>query len=67
MKVDKQAKTKKQRNFTGVVGILLLFVVASIGYSTYVVYFGTEGVAPKLMLIPQAVFAVVELVKRFSK
>lgn len=67
MKVDKQSKPKKQRNFNGVVGILLLFVVASIAYSTYVVALGTEGYIPKVMLLPQAAWVVVELIKRFTK
>lgn len=67
MKVDKQAKIKKQRDYSGLVGILVLFVVASIAYSTYVVALGTDGYIPKVMLVPQTAWAVVELIKRFTK
>ena len=37
-------------------GILMLFVAVSILYANYVVYFGTEGLIPKLMLIPSTLF-----------
>lgn len=65
---DKPAKVKKNINFKAkTIGIVELFTVASIGFSTYVVYFGTTGVTPKLLLVPQAVWAVVVLTKKFVK
>lgn len=37
-------------------GVLMLFVVVSILYANYVVFFGTEGLIPKLMLVPSTLF-----------
>lgn len=51
----------------GLGGIVMAFVVASISYSTYVVYFGTTGIVPKALLIPQAVFATVLVIYKFAK
>lgn len=48
-------------------GIVELFTVASVGFSTYVVYFGTTNLAPKVLLIPQAVWAAIILTKKFTK
>lgn len=47
--------------------LLTLLVVASIGYSTYMVYFGTHDTTSKLLLIPQVVYAVIVLLDKFSK
>jgi hypothetical protein len=60
-------KTKKPRDFSGIVGLLLLFVVASIAYSTSVIVMGTTGPIPLIMVAPQALFALYTLVKRFTK
>lgn len=35
----------------------MLFVVLSIGFSSYMVYFGTDNLVAKVMLIPQIAFA----------
>lgn len=48
------------------VGVFQLFVLASIAYSTYVVYLGTDGTAPKVMLIPQALWATLLAVQKFT-
>lgn len=48
-------------------GVFMAFVVASVAYSTYVVYAGTTGLAPKLMLIPQALFAGIIVLYKFAK
>lgn len=48
-------------------GILMLFVMASIVYANYVVFFGTEGLIPKLMLIPSTLFVAGFLVYKASK
>ena len=51
----------------GIWGVLLLFVLASIAYSTYMVCLGTDGDIPKLMVIPQAAFAVLIALYKFAK
>jgi hypothetical protein len=48
-------------------GIFMAFVVASVAYSTYVVFAGTTGLAPKLMLVPQAVFATLVVLYKFAR
>lgn len=48
-------------------GILMLFVMASIVYANYVVFFGTEGLIPKLMLIPSTLFVAGFLVYKAAK
>lgn len=68
MKKEKNTTApKKERNFSKITGILQLFVLVSVAYSTYVVYLGTEGIAPKVMLVPQAIFAAVIAVQKFTK
>lgn len=51
----------------GIWGIALLFVCASIGYANYVVFFGTEGLVPKLMLVPSSLFVTAFLVLKAAK
>lgn len=51
----------------GIFGILMLFVIASIAYSTYMVALGTQGLVPKIMLVPQVTFAVIVALYKFSK
>lgn len=65
-KTNEATKAKKNINFN-LVGLLQLFVLASIAYSTYVVYLGTDGIAPKVMLIPQALWATLLAVQKFTK
>lgn len=48
-------------------GILMLFVAVSIMYANYVVFFGTEGVIPKAMLIPSTLFVAGFLVYKAAK
>lgn len=50
-----------------IIGIMQLFAVASIAYSTVVIAIGTEGVVPLVMVAPQAVLAVVIAINKFSK
>mgnify|MGYP006359308225 CR=1 FL=1 len=66
-KYKKDEGVKTPRDFSKLTGMLQLFVLASIGYSTYIVFLGTDGIAPKVMLIPQAVFAVVLAIQKFTK
>jgi hypothetical protein len=64
---SKPAKPAKKRISYNVVGLLQIFVVVSIAYSTYIVALGTEGYAPKVMLIPQTLYAALLFVNKFSK
>jgi hypothetical protein len=66
------AKPAKKNNTQGipvhgVMGLALLFVVASIVYANYVVFFGTQGLIPKLMLIPSSIFVLAFLVHKSVK
>lgn len=67
MSKTKEPKVKKERNFSVIMGIMQLFVVASIAYSTAVIAMGTEGYIPLALVVPQALWAICTLVKRFSK
>lgn len=67
MSKEKTNTPKKSRNIKAdTIGILQLFVLASIAYSTYVVFLGTDGIAPKVMLIPQALWATLLAVQKFT-
>lgn len=61
-KVEKQPK-----DFSKALNLLLLLVVLSIAFSTYVVYFGTTSMTAKIMLVPQALFAAIVAVRQFTK
>jgi isoprenylcysteine carboxyl methyltransferase (ICMT) family protein YpbQ len=62
-----RVKKNKTNKNTELVGILLVFVFVSILYSTYVVYMGTQGWEPKVMLLPQAGAAAYLLFYKFTK
>jgi hypothetical protein len=64
---EKQPKVKKPRDFTAIIGLLQLFVVASIGYTTAVIALGTDGYIPLVLTTPQVLWAVIILIKRFTK
>jgi len=68
-KTTKEApKPKKNRNINiKVTGIAMLFVLASIVFSSFVVYNGTTGIEYKVLLIPQMLFAAVIAIKQFTK
>ena len=50
-----------------VTGIAMLFVLASIVFSTFVVYTGTTEIEYKILLVPQALFAAVIAIRQFTK
>jgi hypothetical protein len=50
-----------------ILGIGQLLVVVSIIYSTAIVMIGVNSAESKILLVPQAVFALAILVKAFSK
>ena len=62
-----QKKFEREQQLRGILGIGLLFVVVSIIYSTYIIFNGISSTASKVMIIPQATFAVLILYKAFSK
>ena len=63
----KKAAKITNNKANGIIGLLMLLVVLSIAYSTYVVWFGTTGLTAKILLAPQLVFAAVILIKKFNK
>lgn len=65
----KPARQLKKDNNTklNTVGLLQVFVLVSIVYSTYVVAMGTDGYIPKVMLVPQALYAGYLLVVKFMR
>lgn len=67
-KSEKDSNKKSKKNYkNGIIGILQLFAVASIAYSTIVIGIGTEGVVPLIMVTPQAILAVVIAINKFVK
>lgn len=65
----KKITKKNRKSFKGfgfgILGMLLLLVVMSIAYSSYIVWFGTTGVMPKVLLAPQLIFAAAVLIAVF--
>jgi len=50
-----------------IIGLALVFTVVSIAYSSYIVWFGTTGVVPKVMIAPQMVLAAGLVIWKFTK
>jgi hypothetical protein len=63
----KTSKKSKNNSKSVIIGILQLFAVASITYSTVVIAIGTEGYIPLVMVAPQAILALVLLINKFIK
>lgn len=63
----KQIELIRAQQKRGILGIGLLLVVVSIAYSTLVIIAGVDGPISKIILLPQALFALVTLLKAFSK
>jgi len=60
--------TKSKKNYqSSIIGIMQLFAVASIAYSTVVIAIGTEGYLPLILVAPQAILAVAIAINKFSK
>ena len=67
-KSEVKTTSKKANSFNvGIIGLSMLFVIASIAYTTTVIWLGTEGYISKVLTAPQVIFAVTVLVKRFTK
>jgi len=52
---------------TGVYGVAILFVCVSILYANYIVFFGTEGLLSKVVLLPSTLFVAGFLVYKSLK
>lgn len=63
----KTPKKSKKNYKSSIMGIMQLFAVASIAYSTVVIALGTEGVLPLVLVAPQAILAVAIAINKFSK
>lgn len=63
----KTPKKSKAVSKNAIIGIMQLFAVASIAYSTVVIALGTEGVLPLVLVAPQAILAVAIAINKFSK
>lgn len=61
----KKASPKGNSKYDSMIGMLQVFVVVSIAYSTYIVALGTEGYIPKAMLVPQALYAGLLVICKF--
>lgn len=70
-KTNDKTETKEAKGFggnlRGIIGIVLLLGVLSIGYSTTVIVMGTDGWIPIVMVVPQSVLAVAIAAWKFSK
>lgn len=62
----KKAAKNTNNKANDIIGLLLLLVVLSIAFSSYTVWFGTDGWVFKAFLAPQMLFALVVLIKKFS-
>ena len=58
---------KEPRNYNAILGVLRLFVVASIAYTSTVIIMGTDGITPIALTVPQILWATIILIKQFSK
>jgi len=65
MKKIKEPKAPK--DYKKFKGMIQLFVLVSVSYSTYIVFLGTSGITPKVMLIPQALYATFVAINKFTK
>lgn len=57
----------KNKTDINIVGILELFVCASIGFMAFIVITGLEDPISKLLTVPALVWAAVKLVTKFTK
>lgn len=65
---DKAQKPKRNINLKKATsGVFELFVVASVAYSSTVIWLGTDGYISKILVIPAMLWATLKLVQRFAK
>lgn len=66
-KVKKDSAKAKTSFVRGILGLVLLLVFGSIAYSTVVIVGGTDGIAPKILVAPAALFDLFIAFVAFSK
>jgi hypothetical protein len=66
-KWKKEESEAKESFIRGILGLSLLLVFGSIAYSTVVIVGGTEGLAPKILVAPAAIFDIIIAFVAFSK
>lgn len=68
--MSKTKTTKKQSN-KGTLqlfqGTAMLLVTVSISFSSYVVIMGVDDIVSKILIVPQLLFAVITLFRKFTK
>lgn len=72
MEKDNKAKVKSVKNKNDstkivIINLGLLLIVLSIAYSTTVIMTATEDIIPKILVLPQALYASWVIVKKFTK
>ncbi len=67
MKVKAKEKANKPKVSLAIMGLLEMLVVASIGLSTAVIMIGTDDVVIKALLLPQVIYALSVIVRKFTK
>ena len=64
---DTNTQSKGQGFWHGIMGIMTLFVIISIAYSSSVIIQGTDDMVHRIMIVPMVAWASVQLVKQFIK
>lgn len=67
MALTSQDQIKKGLPVHGVYGVFLLIVAASVLYANYRVFFGTEDLIARVMLIPSTLAVAIFLVYKAAK
>lgn len=65
--INNNQSDKNKELFGGIMGLWLLLVTISIAYSSFVIWTGLEGIIPKIMIAPMALYGATIMVKRFIK
>lgn len=67
-KTEVKTPKKSSKNYrNGIIGIMQLFAVVSVAYSSATIVLGTSGVVPLIMVTPQTILAVVIAINKFTK
>lgn len=64
---NNKGRTRTQKAGSDIMGLFMLLVVLSGMYATYIVVAGTEGIEPKIMVTPLALWLALKLVNQFVK
>lgn len=62
----KLTNTKSKSFLHTVAWLGMLFVIGSIAFSSYMVYFGTDNAVAKLIILPQVIFAAGVAIYKFA-